>query len=529
MVSACLDAHRVTGDARWARARAPRLQLVPRTEPAAAVALRRRRPAAAATGCTPIASNENQGAESTLSFLLALCRDARRPIGADADDRARAGDDAHDRRSAATRRSSTGTRAIPILTAADWPYPAHTVFNAGATRLRDGTTLLLCRVEDRRGHSHLCAARSANGVDGWVIDAEPTLRARSGALSRGAVGNRGSAHHVRRGARQVRDRVHRLQQGRARRRARAHRGLSHASSAAAWSCSPTTRTRRCCRAASTAASRSSTARCTDSGAHIWISYSPDLRNWGGHKLMLQARQGGVVGREQGRPLAAADRDAARLADALSRRPAHRGRLPLPPRRRAASISSSRSTASLRGDSWIFGPEAPYERDGDVGNVTFPCGYTLGADGDTLNLYYGAADTSIALATGSIARAAALARRARERVADAWERTRDTLGLRDRRGRVVGARGMERGPRGRRERSCRLEVVRIAPREIRHCVRCVRIAQSPFRPRRATHIPSTRRSGGKRGVSSGRSMGSIGYLRPVPPATTAAGDLPHAQG
>ena len=37
----------------------------------------------------------------------------------------------------------------PILTAANWPYPAHTVFNAGATRLRDGTTLLLCRVEDR--------------------------------------------------------------------------------------------------------------------------------------------------------------------------------------------------------------------------------------------------------------------------------------------------------------------------------------------------------------------------------------------
>src|SRR3990172_3711201 len=67
-------------------------------------------------------------------------------------------------------------RNNPILTAADWPYPAHTVFNAGATRLPDGTTLLLCRVEDRRGHSHLCAARSANGVDGWVIDTEPTLR-----------------------------------------------------------------------------------------------------------------------------------------------------------------------------------------------------------------------------------------------------------------------------------------------------------------------------------------------------------------
>jgi predicted GH43/DUF377 family glycosyl hydrolase len=27
----------------------------------------------------------------------------------------------------------------------------------------------------------------------------------------------------------------------------------------------------------------------------------------------------------------------------------------------------------RGDGWIFGPEAPYERIGDVGNVVFPCG------------------------------------------------------------------------------------------------------------------------------------------------------------
>ena len=38
---------------------------------------------------------------------------------------------------------------------------------------------------------------------------------------------------------------------------------------------------------------------------------------------------------------------------------------------------------------------------DVGNVAFPSGYTIGADGDTMHLYYGAADTSIAMATGSV--------------------------------------------------------------------------------------------------------------------------------
>jgi hypothetical protein len=35
----------------------------------------------------------------------------------------------------------------------------------------------LCRVEDRSGLSHLCAARSANGIDGWRIDPQPTLMA----------------------------------------------------------------------------------------------------------------------------------------------------------------------------------------------------------------------------------------------------------------------------------------------------------------------------------------------------------------
>ena len=65
----------------------------------------------------------------------------------------------------------------PILTAADWPYPVNSVFNPGATLLPDGTTLLLCRVEDRRGHSHLCVARSANGVDHWEIDSRPTMPA----------------------------------------------------------------------------------------------------------------------------------------------------------------------------------------------------------------------------------------------------------------------------------------------------------------------------------------------------------------
>src|SRR5213595_3199541 len=65
--------------------------------------------------------------------------------------------------------------ANPILSAKDWPYSINSVFNAGATLLADGSTLLLCRVEDRRGISHLCAARSKNGIDGWEVAPQPTM------------------------------------------------------------------------------------------------------------------------------------------------------------------------------------------------------------------------------------------------------------------------------------------------------------------------------------------------------------------
>lgn len=56
---------------------------------------------------------------------------------------------------------------------------------------------------------------------------------------------------------------------------------------------------------------------------------------------------------------------------------------------------------LRGDTWVFGPEEAYERTGDVGNVVFPCGITVADDGDSLSMYYGGADSCIALATASI--------------------------------------------------------------------------------------------------------------------------------
>ena len=56
----------------------------------------------------------------------------------------------------------------------------------------------------------------------------------------------------------------------------------------------------------------------------------------------------------------------------------------------------------RSSEWLFGPQAPYERgDGDVSDVVFPCGWLLAEDGDTLRVYYGAADSSVCVATASL--------------------------------------------------------------------------------------------------------------------------------
>ena len=55
----------------------------------------------------------------------------------------------------------------------------------------------------------------------------------------------------------------------------------------------------------------------------------------------------------------------------------------------------------RAPEWIFGPQAPYERTGDVGNAIFPCGLIHDASSGELRLYYGAADTSVCLATAQL--------------------------------------------------------------------------------------------------------------------------------
>ena len=134
--------------------------------------------------------------------------------------------------------------------------------------------------------------------------------------------------------------------------------------------------------------------------NMWLSYSPDLRHWGSHQIMLKARRGGWW-------------DANKIGLNLPPIETTKGWLVIYHGvRQTAAGSIYRIGLALfdlhapeiclkRNDEWIFGPEKHYEQRGDVDNVVFPCGHTIAADGDTIRIYYGAADTSIAMATGSI--------------------------------------------------------------------------------------------------------------------------------
>jgi predicted GH43/DUF377 family glycosyl hydrolase len=287
----------------------------------------------------------------------------------------------------------------PILTAQKWPYPVNSVFNSGATLLPDGTTLLLCRVEDRRGLSHFCAARSVNGIDGWKIDPQPTLLPDVENFPEELWGIEDPritfvkelkkyvvvyTAFTRDGpgvALALTEDFHNFE--------RYGIILSPEDKDAAllpyridgkWAMihRPVSAQR----------------------AHMWISFSPDLKNWGKHILMMNARKGAWWDANKiGLSLPPIETPEGWLVIYHGVKQSCGGciyRLGL-----ALFELKNPELCLKRGNEWIFAPEESYEQHGDVGNVVFPCGYTIAPDGDAINIYYGSADTCIALATSSI--------------------------------------------------------------------------------------------------------------------------------
>ena len=285
----------------------------------------------------------------------------------------------------------------PIITAADLPYAANTVFNPGAT-VRDGETILLMRVEDRRGLSHLTVARSSDGVAGWRIDPAPTFGGDPDSHPEEIWG--------------VEDpRVTCLEEEG--RWIVAYTAYSRGGPLVSLASTEDFQTFD--RLGAILAPENKDAALFPVrfdgrwalvhrpvsggfGANMWISFSPDLKHWGDHRLLLEARAGGwwdagKVGLST--PPLATDQGWLILYHSV---------------RTTASGSIYRLGLALldledprrvlkRSSEWLFSPSEAYEQLGDVGNVVFPCGWTL--VGDEIRIYYGAADTSIALATGRL--------------------------------------------------------------------------------------------------------------------------------
>ncbi|CAN5725915.1 hypothetical protein BH11PAT2_BH11PAT2_06460 [soil metagenome] len=68
---------------------------------------------------------------------------------------------------------------------------------------------------------------------------------------------------------------------------------------------------------------------------------------------------------------------------------------------AALLDESGLTVLSRTSDPVFEPAMPYEIEGEVGNVVFPCGAIV--RGDTLFLYYGGGDRVVGVATASLSR------------------------------------------------------------------------------------------------------------------------------
>jgi predicted GH43/DUF377 family glycosyl hydrolase len=287
----------------------------------------------------------------------------------------------------------------PILTARDWPNMVNAVFNPAATIFK-GQTLLLVRVEDRTGLSHLSVARSADGLTDWIIERprsmlpdiagwaerwgieDPRITEIDGVFHIVYTGFSGSGPLVclattsdfvefrRMGVMQVPENKDAALFPRqiGGRWAMIHRPVaSHA----------------------------------QLGAHIWLSWSPDLHHWGDPTLLIEARKGGWW-------------DANKVGLGPPPLETEHGWLVL---YHGVRVTASGSLYRLglalldlehpqrviaRGNEWVFGPCARYEVTGDVPDVVFPCGWVLQPDGDTLRMYYGAADSCVAVATASLA-------------------------------------------------------------------------------------------------------------------------------
>lgn len=283
--------------------------------------------------------------------------------------------------------------ANPVLTAASIPASAASAFNAGAA-LVDDQVLLLVRAEDHRGISSLWVARSPDGIGDWQVDARPLLAPEDPYEEWGCEDARLTF------VPELGDWLI------------AYTAYSPVGPGVALARTPDFRSVERLGLVLSPENKDAALFPRRFGeewlllhrpvaghtGHMWLASSPDLVHWGRSRVLARAR--GEVwwdGTRIGGGAQPLETEAGWLllyhgVKSMVSGPVYRVGLVLLDRDEPARVLA-------RSEDWVFAPEAPYERTGDVPNVVFPCGAIL--RGDEVWMYYGAADSTVCLATAPL--------------------------------------------------------------------------------------------------------------------------------
>jgi predicted GH43/DUF377 family glycosyl hydrolase len=290
-------------------------------------------------------------------------------------------------------------RNNPILTSEHFSGKVNVAFNPSAALVGD-TTVLLVRVEDRRGLSHLHAARSADGFTDWQIAPAPAMSPNEQdhqsswgyedprsvwvdeldrfVVTCTAYGISGPAVHLA------------LTQD--------FEEFEHIGTVMPPEDKNAALFPRRINGNWVLLHRPVTV--TGLTADVWLSRSTDLVSWRSPEPVMACRTGGWW-------------DATRIGIGPPPIETPDGWLVIYHgvktsvsgpiyRVGAALLDLERPTVVLhRTNHWLMSPSVDYEQVGDVPNVVFPCGAIVRPDGE-LRLYYGAADTSVCVATSTVA-------------------------------------------------------------------------------------------------------------------------------
>jgi beta-1,4-mannooligosaccharide/beta-1,4-mannosyl-N-acetylglucosamine phosphorylase len=286
--------------------------------------------------------------------------------------------------------------ANPIIKPHDIPYPCDCVLNPGAV-MHNGEVLLLLRVIDQMGSSHLTVARSENGIDNWRIDSKSFIAPNNSHLPYEVYGCEDARIAY------LPDRKEYVI---------TYTGYSPLG---AGVCLATTKDFKSARRLGLVLAPNNKDAAVfprqirgrywmlhrptlGTLEHIWLTESMDLIHWGRPTCIIAERGGPWWdGEKVGAGPTPIETEEGWLVifhgvKQTSHGPIYRAGL-------ALLDLENPSKVIRRLPRWIFGPKTSYEATGFIPGVVFPTGAVV--KGDEVYLYYGAADTRVALATAKI--------------------------------------------------------------------------------------------------------------------------------